>query len=852
MKLVPLLMLCFWGVADASGLPPLTVSPDLIRSRGEPVPAARPKVEVSPGTVVEPAPPAMAAPVVTPVPTSRPAAPAATQDSDGPAAERAEGIDPGPAVAAPEGSAASGEPAPSPTRERAPPESPRSAGPVAGMPEEAPPRAGPEPGAIEVSAMRIVGVRTVELVAEGEAELRRDGVILSADRLVYNELTDEAEASGNVRWAQGDDWMTGSWAKFIVHEWVGEIAAPTYLMSRPSKARPGEIPALVSGSGHADTMYFEGENQYRMVNATWSTCKPESPDWYIKAEELALDYDREVGTARGTSLVFKDVPIFWWPWMEFPLAQQRQSGFLTPTMGVSNKTGVDLSFPYYWNIAPNYDATIAPRYMGRRGLQLAGEFRYLSENYRGTSRVEWLPRDKVTGERRTLGSLQHAHQITPRLSASLDLNAVSDDDYFEDLSSRVGVASRVNLLREGRVAYSGGWWRASALAQSYQTLEGTGPYRRLPQLLLTANRADLPGGMVFGFRGEYVHFKHEDDTRAEGRRFVLYPQLSYTYRQPGYYVTPKIGLHHTRYSLDRAAGDPSTRTSITRNLPIFSVDSGMVFERETSLFGQTYTQTLEPRLFYLRVPYRDQDDIPRFDTSRYDFGFAQIFSENRFSGSDRIGDANELTVAVTSRLIDPASGAERLRATLGQRFFFRDRRVLLSPSDERRKRTDLLAALSGRVTQSTSLDTAWQYNPFDKVTERFNFAVRYQPEFAKVLNVGYRFSRDVLEDVDISAQWPLGGRWYGVGRVTRSLKERRVTEAVAGVEYVSQCGCWVFRTAAHRFATNPDRVTNALFFQLELNGLGSVGASPLNLLQRSVPGYGKINESLSDRFFGEE
>jgi len=421
----------------------------------------------------------------------------------------------------------------------------------------------------------------------------------------------------------------------------------------------------------------------------------------------------------------------------------------------------------------------------------------------------------------------------------------------------------VNLLREGRIAYSGGWWRASVLAQSYQTLEGTGPYRRLPQLLLTADRADLPGGVVFGFRGEYVDFKHSSDARAEGSRFVLYPQISYPYRQPGYYITPKIGLHHTRYSLSRplydSGSDTYGRRGITRNLPIVSVDSGLVFERDANLFGQPYTQTLEPRILYLYVPDRRQNDIPRFDTSRYDFGFAQIFSENRYSGSDRIGDANEVTVAVTTRFIEPGSGAERLRATLGQRFYFDDHRVTLNEfgrpeveAERKRRRTDLLAALSGRVTSTTSIDSAWQYDPFDKVTQRFNLGIRYQPEFAKVMNVGYRFSRDVLEDVDISAQWPLGGRWYGVGRVTRSLKERRVTEAVAGVEYVSQCGCWVFRTAAHRFATNPDRVTNALFFQLELNGLGSVGASPLNLLQRSVPGYGKINESLSDRFFGEE
>ncbi len=838
MRLIPLWICCFWGVAQASGLPPLTVSPDLIRARPgvSPAPAVEPaRPEVAPGVPVESPPP-----VVTPVPESPAVRP------------RAE-------VRTPPAAAAEPTPAIVPEAREAAMDAPADADvPVAATvprrePEAVPrPWTGSAPGGTEVSALRITGLRTVELVAEGEVELLRDGVVVTADRLVYNELTDEARASGNVRIAQDDDWVTGDWARLILHEWVGELERPNYFLSRTSKGRPGEAPVQVTGTGHADTMYFEGENQYRLVNATWSTCKPESPDWYIKAAELELDYDREVGVARGGSLVFKDVPILWWPWIEFPLAEQRQSGVLTPTMGMSNKTGLDVTVPYYWNIAPNYDATIVPRYMSRRGLQLGGEFRYLSDNYHGESRVEWLPRDKLTGEQRTLGSVQHFHRISPRMVASLNLNAVSDDDYFEDLSSRLAVASRVNLLREGRLSYSGGWWRASALAQTYQTLEGTGPYRRLPQLLLTADRADLPGGLTFGFRGEYVHFKHASEARDEGRRFVAYPQLSFPYRQAGYYVTPKIGLHHTRYSLDRGTGSTEPRTSITRNLPILSVDSGMFFERDANLFGQAYTQTLEPRVFYLHVPYRNQDDIPRFDTARYDFGFAQIFSENRFTGSDRIGDANEITLAVTSRLIEPSTGAERLRATLGQRYFLKDRRVMLAGEEQRSRRTDVLAALSGRLTATTSIDAAWQYNPFDKVTERFNLGMRYQPDFAKVLNVGYRFSRDILEDVDLSAQWPLGGRWYGVGRVTRSLKERRVTEAVAGIEYVSECGCWVFRTAAHRFATNPDRVTNALFFQLELNGLGSIGASPVNLLKRSVPGYGMINDPVSDRFFGDQ
>lgn len=802
-KILPLLLCCMSGAALAEGLPPLFVSPDLVGA-GAPASGAT----VSPDTATSAEAAGRASPKVPPSEKTD-ATPAATAGQ--PAAEAATF-----------------------------------------------PQAGSKPGETEVRALRIAGVRTVELVAEGEAELQRDGVVLLADRVVYNELTDEARAEGNVRFVKGEDWVTGAWARLTLHEWVGEIDQPRYFIARATRPTADDEEAVdISGSGHGDTMYFEGENQYRLINATWSTCTPDNPDWYIKAEDLQLDYDREVGVAKGGSLVFKDVPVLWWPWMEFPLVAQRQSGLLVPTMGISNKTGLDISMPYYWNIAPNYDATIAPRYMGRRGLQLAGEFRYLTPTYQGESRIEWLPNDKVTGERRTLAAVQHQQMLAPGLLASLDLNAVSDDLYFEDLSSRLSVASRVNLLREGRLTYGGGWWNATALVQRYQTLSGEEPYRRLPQMLVTANRADLPGGAALGFAGEYVRFEHPDASRPEGSRWTAYPQLSFPFERPGYYVTPKIGFHFTKYDLDRPL--VGGRSAITRSVPVMSLDSGLFFERDTSFFGKDYLQTLEPRIFYVKVPHRDQSDIPVFDSARYDFGFAQIFSEMRYTGSDRIGDANQVTAALTTRLVDPASGAERLRATLGQRYHFSDQRVTLNElgrapveTARTRSRTDVLAALSSRLNRRTSIETAWQYNPSDGKTERFNFSIRYQKDFAKVVNFGYRFSRDVLEDLDVSAQWPLGGRWYGVGRITRSLLENRVTEAIAGVEYVSDCGCWLVRTAAHRFATDPARVTNALFIQLELKGLGSIGSSPINLLRRSVPGYGKINESISDPFFGAE
>lgn len=873
MKLIPLLLCCLYGFAEADELPPLKISPELLRNR--PVPAAPDRASA------RPTPPASAVTPVRPDAVETRAQPSAIEapppaavpredvEPAVPARAVSEGGEPAPPAGAPPSDGATTEQPAAAEQSSATPPDPEAARSSTGAsaPAEPAPATARVPsrqraGGTEVRARRILGLRSVEMVAEGDAELQRDDMTLFADRMTYNELTDEAYADGNVRIEQGDDWMTGDWARMIVFEQVGEMDAPTYSITAPGRPREDAPAEDVAGRGEADTLYFEGENQYRMINATWTTCKPEQPDWYIKAADLELDYDQEVGVARGGSLVFKDVPVLWWPRMSFPLAEQRQSGFLVPTLGVSDKTGIEVSTPYYFNLAPNYDATLAPRYMGRRGLQLAGEVRYLTPRYEGESRVEWLPNDRVTGESRALGAIEHRHRIAPGLSGSLNLNAVSDDEYFEDLSSVLAVASRRNLLREGRLNYSGGgWWRASALVQSYQTLTGSSPYRRLPQLLLTADRADLPGGAVFGFTSEYVSFSNPDDTanRPDGKRFHVYPQLSRPIVRAGYYITPKIGLHYTRYDLeDPVVGVENARNSITRTLPIFTVDSGLFFEREASFFGQAYEQTLEPRFYYVRVPYRDQDDIPRFDTAQYDFGFAQIFSENRYSGIDRIGDANQLTVAVTSRLIEPESGAERIRATVGQRFHFSDRRVQLSPGQDAESfgRTDVLAALSGRVTRAVSVDTALQYNLQDSETQRFNAALRYQPDPGKAFNVGYRYARNLirgldLRDLDVSAQWPLGRGWYGVGRVTRSIEENRITEALAGFEYASPCGCWTVRAAMHRFAVTEEDVTSALFFQLELSGLGGIGPSPVNLLKRSVPGYGMINESIDDRYFGQ-
>ena len=738
------------------------------------------------------------------------------------------------------------------------------------------------------SADKITGRSENETVAEGAVEVRKQDVTLTADKLTYWQLEDEAEAEGHVKIVRGGDTISGPKARMKLSESVGWFEQPDYTIKRENRQRRG---ASISGSGHAERIDFEGENQYRLTNATYSTCEAPDPDWYFKASEMKLDYDREEGEARSARLYFKDVPIFYLPYGGFPLNNNRKSGFLPPTVGLNNRTGLDLTIPYYWNIAPNYDATISPRVLTRRGLQLNGEFRYLFPDAAGTVRGEILPNDRVTGDTRSAYAVRHWQNFGHGLTGGLDLNGASDDQYFSDLSTRLAITSQTYLLRQGVLNYNAGWWNAQALVQRYQTLQDvTGariaePYRRLPQLTLNALKPDLYG-MQFDLKGDYVNFRNPDQNLAEGQRLLVYPQLSFPYQTASFYVTPKLGVHWTHYNLDRrnsvlpSGADPND--SITRTLPIFSVDSGVVFERDTTWFDRSALQTLEPRLYYLRVPERRQDNIPVFDTAALDFNFAQIFSENLYSGPDRIADANQLTAALTTRYIDSASGTEMLRAALGQRYYFRDQAVGL-PNQVLRteKSADLLAAVTGQILPKTWLDAAIQYNPRDSRTERYNVGIRYQPAHAKVLNFSYRFLNDQaptagqfigtdgtlqsigLRDLDISAQWPLWGRWYGVGRYNYSLRQSRLIEAIGGVEY--DAGCWVLRAVAQRFAagaqgvaqvgvdpTRPTSYTSAFFVQLEFNGFSSIGTNPTDLLRRSIGGYGRINQPVGDPVFGTD
>ncbi|MDB5761559.1 MAG: LPS-assembly protein LptD [Herminiimonas sp.] len=683
-----------------------------------------------------------------------------------------------------------------------------------------------------LGAERMTGRPDRDVILEKDAEITRGQTTLNADRATYNIVEDEVEATGHVRMKRFGDRYTGDELKLKMDTGQGYVSNPTYKLE------------LNNAQGKADRIDFESQDQARVTEGTYSTCEGPDPDWYIKSRTLNLDTGRDIGSTSKAIIYFKGVPILGTPYMSFPLSDARKSGFLPPTIGTTNRGGLEISVPYYFNIAPNRDLTLYPKIISQRGLQLGAEGRYLGESYAGDTKVESLLHDRLTGTNRYAISSTHTQTFAPGLTFSSNLNAASDDNYPNDFPSTITTASQRLLSRDMSLSYSGSYWSTSVHASNYQVLQDPAapialPYARLPQLTLQAGRQNV-NGFDWSAYSEFTRFWHPDLVR--GDRFVVNPRISYPIIRPGYFVTPSLSLNATTYSLANTA--PGASSNFTRVLPTMSVDSGLVFERDTTFLGKPATQTLEPHLFYVYTPFRDQSQFPNFDTSLADFNFSQIFSENRYSGYDRISDANQLTAAVVSRYIEE-SGVERMRFALAQRFNFTQPRVALSPTSEV-SRSDLLASASGQVTSTLSTDVNMQYSQSSRSLVRANYGVRWQPEPKHVLNLAYR--RDVREELavadrikqfEVSGQWPVASRWYAVGRVNYSIPDSKVAEGLLGMEY--KADCWIFRIVAQRTPTAAGVATSSLFFQLELNGLSKLGSNPLNALRSSVPGYQMVN-----------
>lgn len=719
-----------------------------------------------------------------------------------------------------------------------------------------------------IQAEQMTGRPDREVFLERDVDIVRGQTRINSDKATYYQEENQVEGEGNVRMLRFGDQYAGDKLKYNIDTGEGWLLKPKYKLIDSNAQGKGE---------RAD---FEASDRATIKSGTYSTCEGPNPDWYVLADTLKLDSGTDTGNASKAVVYFMDTPILGVPTMSFPLSEGRKSGVLAPTVGTTSTGGLEVMVPYYFNLAPNRDLTLYPKIISKRGFQLGADARYMDQNYFGETKFEVLPNDQQSGPYQSTNryaiSSTHTQKLMPGLSFGWNLNKVSDSNYFSDFTNHFdGLANSLTglsnasiatsaqrlLSREIGLSYAGANWSANARVTNYQVLQDTAaplaeqlarPYERLPQLTFKTWGA-ARSGLDWGVDAEWTRFWLSDsdlrlncDIKGQaytgicgdrGDRMILKPHIAYSVLQPGYFITPKLSLHMTNYQLDNQL-DGSR--SLSRTLPTFSIDSGLVFERDTTLFGKKVTQTLEPRLFYVNTPYRDQSQFPNFDTAEPGFGFAQLFSENRFVGSDRISDANQLTAALVSRYLEP-SGAERARFAIGQRFYFNNQRVYLdAPSTE--SRSDLLLAASGQWSQTLSLDSALQYSLSQHQVSSASVGVQWKPDYKQVLNASYRYLRSDadsdyvgINQINFSGQWPVANRWHAVGLISYSLPDRKVVQGLLGMEY--NADCWAFRVVGKRVYTATDNAGSAIFVQLQLNGLSKIGTSALETLRKTIPGY---------------
>jgi LPS-assembly protein len=732
----------------------------------------------------------------------------------------------------------------------------------------------------------ITGRTELDISLQGNSVLRKADTLIRAEAIDYYQPDDRARARGNVYMNRGGNRYQGTLLDLQVDAFSGFFLNPSFVFLR------------TEGHGQAERIDFIDDKHAVAKKASYTTCtrKPGPswlPDWMVEAEKISFDNDLNEGTAQEGVLRFMGVPLLPIPSFSFPLSSQRKSGWLPPTFAIDNKGGVEASIPYYINLAPNRDLTITTTSIAKRGTRFDTEFRYLESKipdppFDGVAKLNVMPDDSLRGNSRWGYTHQHngwADNSQP-IGFGFNINRVSDSNYWKDFSTVTGGPLTQRLLPStATLGWAKGAFTTSTSVTQYQTLQDVTdpiapPFNRLPQVNANYLRTDV-GGLDLSVGAEATRFSADRIwyctqssnassavcNQPNAQRMVLLTQLSAPVLTPYGYVTPKLMLQSRKYQYDETykgtygTSVASDNASVT--VPTFSVDSGVVFERASQWFGAAWTQTLEPRAFYVNTPYRSQNDLPNYDTGLNDFNFATVFTENAFSGQDRVSDSRTLTIGAISRLIDPETGGEGARFGLAQRFRFKDQQVLLTPTDTpvTDSYSDILLGASTNLSPRWAVDSIVQYNPETAISERSSVGMRYNPSNYRLLTASYRYQRSISTTLDVAWQWPLndlwgdrgvddgrgrglgGQRWFTVGRGNYSMLEKRFIETLTGLEY--DAGCWVGRVVISRSQVSlTDSPNSRLMFQLEFNDFSRVGINPLSSLKNNIPRYQNLRENM--------
>jgi len=679
---------------------------------------------------------------------------------------------------------------------------------------------------------------TIDIVS-GDLEVDLNGPSTFNDRLVlrqgsrqfgadtgrYDRSTGEFAVSGNVDFRDPASWVRGEAARYNATTGLFSIDAAEYeLFTVPAR-------------GSAKRIEVEATEQLSLTDVTYTTCARGDNDWLLHAGSLKIDRAAGTATARNARLEFLGVPILYTPYLTYPLDNQRRSGLLLPEVGSSRQRGVEFAQPYYFNLAPNYDATFTPHYMSRRGLQAGGEFRYLGGGTSGFATAAFLPDDEVTGDNRTELVWFNQSQLPLGWRGTLDATDVSDSAYYEDLSNGLGNTSQVALNRSITFEHFSGSWSTLLQVKDYEMLDDAltpdeEPYRELPRLAINGYWPNAGFGLTLGVGSEIAYF--DRDTSVTGLRAHLQPEASLPLALGPLEIEPFVGLDYTAYNLNNLA--PGEEDSPSRVIPLYSVDLRTLLERSWG-DGDKWLQTIEPRAQFVYVPFENQDQFPVFDTIQPDFSFVQLFRRNRYVGLDRLGDTNQLNLGITTRLIRSQDGSQFLTATIGETQYFSSQEVVLpgeQPSDD--SASDYIAELGMNLNEQWKLDLGYQWDSDLGVTQQAEARILYRADDFRVVNLSYRFRRGSVQEIDLAGAWSLGKRWNIVGRYDYSLLDNKPLDRFVGIDY-STC-CWGVRLVANRNLTTRDgQSDSAISLQLLLKGFGSATSPAESLLGRGILGY---------------
>ncbi|MFZ9994128.1 MAG: LPS-assembly protein LptD [Steroidobacteraceae bacterium] len=662
-----------------------------------------------------------------------------------------------------------------------------------------------------------------DALLSGRVEIRQGGRELSAEEVDYDSQSGVFAIGGTVRYRDAQVIASGQSGRYSSGEGAQIDNARFELPERPAQ-------------GAADTLTIGIDGTLGLESVWFSTC-PGDPAWRIRASDIEIDTVQREGKGRNAAIEFFGVPILYLPYISFPVGDQRKSGFLFPNLGYSSRGGAEISVPYYLNLAPNYDLSLQPTLFGKRGIDMGARFRYLTSDHRGDVELNYLPGDDIRDQDRSWVRFKHRGYLSDAWRLDVKAESVSDALYFEDFATGAEGTSTTFLERVARIGYRDDHWRLLGEFQHFQTIdpslaEGERPFARVPALSAIGDyKSAGRWPLRYSLNAEIVQFARDD--QLDGWRADIAPEISLDFDRPAYFIRPRFGYRHTRYDLSTQFATPDLQPS--RSLPYAALDAGVRLQRQLQL-GDLRRVTLEPRLLYLWTPYRNQDQLPIFDTGLPDLNFVQLFRTSRYVGADRVADANQLSTGITSRIFDLRSGRQLLSATLGQIHYFETSAVRLPGEPVARQRSDLVAEMDVTAWRNITLRLATQWDTSRSRQERSQVRLSYRPDEERALNLTYRFQRERLEQGELSGAWPIGKNWGVFSRLVYDLDGRSSLDRFAGVEY--RACCWRLRAVARRFVSSRsgERETG-LYLQLELNGLASVGSGADAFLEQAIRGY---------------